>query len=195
MPVQKIGDVFNVNTSTAGTQFAPAISALDNGGFVVAWDFVGSSIVGQLYDDQAFRSGGEFVISTTNNNAQFAPDIATLTDGTFVVTWAHEFSATDIDVRARRFSEDGVGFGTDFGIAVTGARDETLPSITAQLNGRYLTTWSQDDNVVNFVQHDANGNVLSGPGAIDAAPSANNERFSSVTALVDGTYVVAFDPT
>ena len=191
--VEKIGDVFDVNTTTTGVQFTPAVSALRNGGFVVAWDFVGSSIVGQLYDDQGFRSGGEIVLSTTNANSQFAPDIATLTDGTFVVTWAHEFSATDIDIRARRFTETGVGFGNDFGVATTGTFDETLPSITAQFNGRYLVTWSQDDNNVNFIQENADGSVVSGPGPIDAAAPAAPEGRSSVCALVDGTYVVAFE--
>ena len=192
--VEKFGDAFSVNTTTAGVQFTPSVSALHNGGFVVAWNYVGSSIVGQLYDGQNFRTGGEFVISTANTLEQFAPDIATLSDGTFVVAWAHESSSTDIDIRGRRFTEVGVGTSTDdFPIAITGLRDETLPSITAQLDGRYLVTWSQDDNLVNFVQRDASGNVLSGPGVIDAAPPGAPEKFSSVTALLDGTYVVGFE--
>lgn len=191
--VEKIESVFDVNTTTAGVQFTPAVTALDNGGFAVAWNFVDSSIVGQLYDFQGFRSGGEFVLSTANALQQFAPDLATLSDGTFVAVWGHEFSATDIDVRGRRFGEDGAGLTDDFPIAVTGLRDETLPSITAQLDGRYLVTWSQDDNQVNFVQKNADGGTVSGPGPIDAAPPGAPERFSSVTALVDGTYVVAFE--
>src|SRR5262249_24911349 len=81
----------------------------------------------------------------------------------------------------------------DVPIATTGARDETLPSITAQLNGRYLVTWSQDDNLVNFVQKNADGSIVSGPGVVDAAPPGAPEGLSSVTALVDGTYVVAFE--
>jgi Ca2+-binding RTX toxin-like protein len=192
--VEKIGSVFDVNTTTTGVQFTPAVTALDNGGFAVAWNFVGSSIVGQLYDAQGFRSGGEFVLSTANAGEQFAPDMATLSNGTFVAVWAHEFSATDIDVRGRHFSQDGVGLTTDdFPIANTVARDETLPSITAQLSGRYLVTWSQDDNLVNFVQRNADGSIVSGPGVVDAAPPGAPEKFSSITALVDGTYVVAFE--
>jgi Ca2+-binding RTX toxin-like protein len=191
--IDKIGEVFDVNTTTAGVQFTPSVSALHNGGFVVAWDDLNRAIIGQLYDDQGFRVGGEFGVSTFNVNAQFAPDIATLSDGTFVVTWAHEYTANDIDVRARRFAENGDPlYADDLAIATSSARDETSPHITAQ-DGRYLITWSQDDHLVNFIQRNADGSLVSGPGVIDPAPPSAPEGRSSVTTLVDGTYVAAFE--
>jgi hypothetical protein len=81
--LEKIGSVFGINTNGMGESSAPVVSTLDNGGFVVAWDWASVGIVGQLYDDQGFRSGGEFAVSTANVNRQSSPDIATLSDGTY----------------------------------------------------------------------------------------------------------------
>src|SRR5262245_51327187 len=124
--INYVGGVFNVNTTTAGIQFTPVVSPRGDG-YVVVWNSNGDIAV-QLYDQDDFRSGGEFVASTTNTQLeQFAPDVAQLQTGEMVITWAHAFSATDIDIRARLFLQDGTPIGNDFGIATTGTFDETLP--------------------------------------------------------------------
>ena len=83
---------FRVNTTTANDQYAPTITSLADGGFVVTWiDNVldGSSygIFGQRYTSAGLASGVEFRVNTTTSNEQRYPTITGLPDGGFMVTW------------------------------------------------------------------------------------------------------------
>ena len=90
----KIGGEFIVNTSTAGDQGEPAITALSNGGFVVTWnDASGTggdttrSVKAQLYDAGGQRVGGEFLVNTLTTGDQDEVSVASLAGGGFVATW------------------------------------------------------------------------------------------------------------
>src|SRR4051812_4290519 len=123
--VEPIGTEFVINTTGApgqpnpgSIQFSPAVTALKNGGFVVAWsdfnsnsadDPSGGAVRAQIYDAQAFRAGGEFRINEITQNAQEQPDIGTIeADGSFIVIWQHYYSQTDSDIIGRRYSQEGV---------------------------------------------------------------------------------------
>lgn len=199
--VDKIGNIFDINSTTTGVQFTPVVTALHNGGFVVAWDS-NSDIAAQIFDKDNFRSGSEFSVETTNHHfgtskPLFAPDITTLSDGTFVVTWAFQYSGADIDIKARRFTEGGSGINDDFSVA-SSASNETSPHIAAQPgSGNYIITYTRDGVAegtrVDFTFYDAFHNVISGPGPIDAAAPGAAENRNDVTFLVNGAAVVAFE--
>jgi hypothetical protein len=92
----RVGGEFLVNTTTAGTQQQPVITALGNGDFVIAWadlggsgaDTSGSAIRAQVFSETGFKLGGEFLVNTSTLGDQIDPTItASGTDG-FIVAWS-----------------------------------------------------------------------------------------------------------
>src|SRR5690606_36723938 len=80
---------FHINTYTTGDQFAPEITALTNGGFVVTWTSEGQDggayvIYGQRYDANGVAQGNEFLVNTTTISS-YRPSVTTMTSGGFVV--------------------------------------------------------------------------------------------------------------
>ena len=90
------GNEFLINTEVSGTQTSPAVSSLNDGGFVVTWrDDNGSSHGGSGYDIRAQRfdvnsdpAGTEFLVNATQvSGNQYDPAVIGLKEGGFVVTW------------------------------------------------------------------------------------------------------------
>jgi Ca2+-binding RTX toxin-like protein len=82
------------NSSTHDSQLNPAICALNNGGFAIAW--VDGSNTGpdsdqairlQVFDGVGEKVGTEIVVNTTTNSSQLEPSLTTLADGRIVVSW------------------------------------------------------------------------------------------------------------
>ncbi|WP_198368526.1 lipase family protein [Roseomonas rosulenta] len=99
----KVGSEFLVNTETAGQQLDPAVTALPNGGFVVAWedrsrtlgDLDDWSIKAQVFDVNGAKVGGEFLVNTLTVGAQVDPSVTALTNSDFVITWSDASGALD----------------------------------------------------------------------------------------------------
>ncbi|WP_374246395.1 hypothetical protein, partial [Zoogloea sp.] len=92
----KVGGEFLVNESTYGSQYQPAVAALENGGFVVTWynDNVGAA--GGSYSDvymREYQADGTPVApelrvnSPSTSYAQFEPAVAHIGSDNFVVVW------------------------------------------------------------------------------------------------------------
>ena len=110
---QPLGNEFLINTTTAGSQDFPSVTATADGGFFVAWsgdhDAESEGIFGQRYDSEGQRVGGEFLINEFQNGLQFEPQVTSLENGAIVVTWTSQ-------------GNDGpfvLGEGYGYGIAAT----------------------------------------------------------------------------
>jgi Ca2+-binding RTX toxin-like protein len=94
---QKQGAEFLVNTTTTNGQYEPTITALADGGFVVAWtdDSLSGShtsdvaVRGQIFAADGQKQGAEFLVNPTTTRLQFGYTITitALADGRFVVAW------------------------------------------------------------------------------------------------------------
>jgi|GEM_PF-1111909 len=85
----KAGGEFQVSTvDTAANNNWGRVAALDNGGFVVAWDATGYEVFVQQFDASGNKVDGPTVVNSTTASVQYYPDIAGLTGSNFVVTWA-----------------------------------------------------------------------------------------------------------
>src|SRR6266496_3866815 len=79
----KSGSEFLVNTITAFTQDQPAITALPDGRFVVAFrdisgaagDISATAVRAQIFNGDGTTSGSEFLVNTTTLDAQEQPTI------------------------------------------------------------------------------------------------------------------------
>ena len=70
--------------SVSRVKWIPSTTALDNGGFAIAWtkydsaqDGSGQAVKAQLYDAAGARVGTEFLVNTATAGNQSNPDIAT----------------------------------------------------------------------------------------------------------------------
>lgn len=161
-------DEFLINTETAVHQYQPSITALNDGGFVVAWlsyslETNSNDIYGQRFDasgNPVQRSGSngvlendEFLINTETNGSQSSPDITALADGGFVVTWvSNDQDGSSYNIHGQRFGADGNPVQRDDGTG--GLENNELlintytfnyqfhPAITALADGGFIITWS-----------------------------------------------------
>ena len=164
---QKVGGEFLINQFTAYNQRSPAVAALKNGGFVVAWvseqqraafnlgginntngtapGQIGSpsvDVYARFYNSSGVAQGTNFLVNTDNNPCA-NPAVAVAADGSFMVTWA----ARDLnnltngwDIYARPFSSAGVGGAT--GLVNTHVYgDQYAPRISA-IGGDYMIVWT-----------------------------------------------------
>jgi hypothetical protein len=164
---QKVGGNFLINQFISYNQRSPAVAALKNGGFVVAWvseqertafnlggidntngsppAVIGSpsvDVYARFYNGSGVAQGNEFLVNTDNNPCS-DPSVAVASDGNFMVTWsARDTSnlANDWDIYARTFSNAGAG-GTAVRVNSFLYGDQYLPRISA-IGGDYLIVWT-----------------------------------------------------
>ena len=165
---QKIGTEFLVNQFTAYNQRTPAVAALTNGGFVVAWvseqqrqtnsvsgalssapallaNTPSVDVYARLFSATGTAAGNEFRVNTDNNPCA-NPVVAAATDGSFLVAWsARNMSNTGngLDVYGRTFTGAGVG-GSVLAVNSYLSGDQYSPRVSS-LGLDYLVTWMSLD--------------------------------------------------
>lgn len=86
-----LGVETRVNTTTAGFQFDPTVTALAGGGYVVTWEGEGpgdsGGVFAQRFDANGVAQGSEFRVNTTTSSTQGEQAVVGLADGGFVFTW------------------------------------------------------------------------------------------------------------
>jgi hypothetical protein len=140
----RLGDEFLVNTTTARTQYEPAISGLSNGDFVISWsdqsgDADSYGVRAQIFHADSTRSGSEFLVNTTTDSGQVEPTIAALADGHFVVAWADGSGADSsaFSIRAQVFSDDATKLGAEHIVNTTTDLTQWQPTIAALAKGGF----------------------------------------------------------
>ena len=165
---QQIGTNFLINQFTAYNQRTPAVAALPNGGFVVAWvseqeqaainelgiDNTNGTSPGQivlpsvdifarLYNGGGVAQGGEFLVDTNALNPCANPAVAAAADGSFMVAWSGRDMVNTTngwDIYARTFSSAGTGGATAL-VNTHLPGNQYAPHISA-IAGDYLLVWT-----------------------------------------------------
>jgi hypothetical protein len=89
----KLGGEFLVNTTTNDAQYAPQVTSLADGGFVIFYEDLSTAastsydLLGQRFSANGQKVGSEFLLNSSLAGAQWHVDAATLADGRVVVTW------------------------------------------------------------------------------------------------------------
>ena len=147
-----IGPDFQVNTTTAGDQKVPVITALADGGFVVAWqsagqDGAGWGIYARRFDAAGIAVGSEFRVNTTAAGDQTLPAVTALADGGFSIAWtSNGQDGFGLGVYAQRYSAAGTAVGGETRVAQTTYNAQDQPSITGRPDGSWVVTWRSDNN-------------------------------------------------
>ena len=178
------GKEFQVNTTTAKDQSAPAVAALSNGSFVIAWqtaaqDGSGLGIYAQRYNAAGHAVGTEFPVNTTTAHDQTLPVAAALYDGGFVIAWQSQLTDhSGLGVYAQRFTAAAGKVGGEFRVNNTVAGDQGQPAIAGFSDGGFVVTWMSD-------QQDGSGKGVYGQVFDGGGVKANAEFLVNTTTAKD----------
>ncbi|HEU0039681.1 MAG TPA: hypothetical protein VFR76_10435, partial [Verrucomicrobiae bacterium] len=165
---------FRVNENGALDQSKPAVSLLNDGGAVFAWQG-GRQGFQHIYARFLSSSNtwltGDIAVNTFTNDAQINPVVATLSDGNVMVVWGsfNQQSANSLqDVYAQRFSPAGQKLGNEFLVNLTTAFNQRSPAVAALSDGRYVVVWVSEQQRAAFNRQfdETNGappNVIGSP--------------------------------
>ena len=197
-----VGGEFRANTYTSGDQSYSSVTALNNGGFVVTWSSDGQDgnvlgVYGQRYAADGSPVGSEFRANTFTSNHQAYSSVTALNDGGFLVTWSSGGQdGSNMGIYGQRYAADGAPVGDEFRANPYTYSDQLYSSVTALNDGGFVVTWSSSDQ-------DGSGLGIYGQRyATDGTPvgdefrantyTSSEQRYSSVTALNDGGFVVTW---
>ncbi len=198
--------------TTAGQDQAdPAITALTDGGFVIAWssrngDGDDYAVAFQRFDaNGSATTGSPEQANTVASGPQFQPQLAALPGGAFVVVWVAQDGGLDQDVMYRRFAA-GTGSldPTEFpanrqGSPAIGTGDQGHGRVAGLKDGGFVIVYeNRETGRVHGVRFNAAGIALDAPQApagvkqFDVGQDANSEYTApAVAALANGGFVVA----
>jgi hypothetical protein len=138
---------FEVGTYTTHDNFKPVVAALEDGGFIVAWDWTNSGafeIQGQRFDASATPLGDEFQVNSYAARVQRLAAVASGGNGDFVVVWqSYKQDGSSYGIFGQRYGDlifkDGVDAGDLFrwSSASTDGGDLS-PSAAAGMGGTHL---------------------------------------------------------
>ncbi|MDO9527245.1 MAG: calcium-binding protein [Gemmobacter sp.] len=143
------GDVFRPADDLSGYHDKMAVTAMQDGGFVVVWthDTLTAKVVGQRYDARGEQIGPDFLVSTETSGGPrpwpSSVSVDTLADGGFVVAWTLTGIGgfADQEVLSRSFMPQT--YGT--------ALSETM---TADVAGEWMAGLAGNDTLTGNVGHD-----------------------------------------
>jgi hypothetical protein len=142
---------FRVNQITANNQRNPAVTALPNGNYVVAWiseqerttTRADVDVYARIYSDEGVPQTDEIPVNSGTSLCD-TPAVAPLGDGGFTVVWAQKdmvIVTNGWDIWGRAFNSSGVPEGTEFGINTYLYGDQYQPKIAAGPSGS-LVVWT-----------------------------------------------------
>jgi len=198
------GAEFQVNSYTSNNQMFPAVSGLNNGGFIITWqsngqDGDGDGIYAQRYHANGNSDGAEFQVNTYTTNNQSWPSPSRLNNGSFIITWqSKDQDGNDYGIYAQRYLENGVRDGEEFQVN-SYTNYQIRSSISSLNNGGFIITWSsyQQDGSGHgiFAQRYQEDGVRDGEEFQVNSYTTGFQTESSVSGLSDGGFIIVWVST
>ncbi|MEH6631034.1 MAG: type I secretion C-terminal target domain-containing protein [Halopseudomonas aestusnigri] len=192
-----------INTETDSWQLDPSVTGLADGGWAVTWESWGQDgsdwgIYCQAYNADGSVQGGEFRINTETDDTQSDPSVTGLADGGWVVTWHSDGQdGSSSGIYGQAYNADGSVQGEEFCINTETYSSQILSSVTGLADGGWVVTWqsSNQDGSGSGIYgqaYNADGSVQGEEFRINTE-TVGHQRYPSVTSLVDGGWVVAWE--
>jgi hypothetical protein len=172
------GPDFQVNTSTANSQKAPAVAMNAHGAFVVVWesdhqasDF---NIMAQRYSSAGAKAGPELLVNSAHTaGVQTTPAVAMADNGDFVVVWTSAGGAgsdPDGSIQGRRWRAASSTFFDQLLVNDVTAGDQNEPAIATDGAGRYLVVWKHPATSNDIALRELTVDNPSAGGLVAAGP-------------------------
>jgi len=194
-----LGGEFQVNVSTTGFQYLPAIASDPAGNFVVVWTsspaYGESDVFGRRYDAGGNALGGEFPVNTYTTDRQLLADVAMNADG-FMVVWSSFGQDGDENgVYARRYASDGTPEGVEFQVNTYTTGYQSAPRVSMGTNRSVVVWQSQDQDGdgsgVYGQLYQPDGNPIGGEFAVNTLTTGSQVR-PAVSMGDGGDFIVAW---
>jgi Ca2+-binding RTX toxin-like protein len=192
-----------VNTHTTGSQSAPSVVTLADGGWVDIWVSSGQDgnydgIYQRKFDADGNALGSETQVNSYTSMDQTRPATTALADGGWLVTWTSDYQdGSNGGIFQKRFSADGDAASVEAQVNTYVYSDQDDSSVAGLADGGWVVAWSSDSQngayrALYQQRYDADGAKLGGETRIDTSISTVAQE-PHVTALADGGWVVAWD--
>jgi Ca2+-binding RTX toxin-like protein len=208
---QALPPEFQVNTITNLSQFDSAVSALSDGGFVVAWHDTDSlSAKAQRFTATATKVGGEITVpdmtGTMSTTLSIGPYVTGLVGGGAVVAWSGSeddvADASASGVAAQIFDGNFVKLGTKFHVNTTTAGKQIVGGVAPLANGGFVVTWESAPLSGATGQDGSGRGIYARRFAADGSPAGgqfrvntattNDQKQPRIAALANGGFVVVW---
>ena len=199
-----LGSEFLVNTATLGAQYAPVVTALAGGGFVIGWtdashragDFSSTGVKAQVYAADAVPIGSEALVNSSTFNAQMQPALTSLANGGYLFVWTDASGVSDhsyTGVVGQMFDATGAKVGGEFLINTSTFLTQYLPSVAGLKDGGFVSAWSDVASGDVIAQRfDATGAKV-GLEFTANTMLAGTQTDAKVVALAGGGFAIAWD--
>jgi len=180
--------------NTAATTVQPAVTAFDDGSYVVAYTVgaANTDVVGRLVSPAGIV-GSQFTIHADAEDSD-SVELATLSNGNFVAALREdeEFNTSEDQVRFQVFQPDGTPV-TDARV-IQGPNQALFPEVVALRDGGFAFAHREDDDFSNsdelhITVWNNDGNQV---GSFFEIEGSNNTP--RLVALSDGGFVVTWEP-
>ena len=194
---------------TGSYNYAPQITALVDGGFVVAWHdghYSVDDVWMQVYSASGVRVGSQMVVNTTGTGATFSTQneeqIVALSNGGFAVAWT-DLNGDDSyrGVKTQVFDGSGARVGSEIVVNTTTFQNQSHPKLAALSDGGFVVAWDDSSgetglqgsagvNINAQIFNDAGVRV--GSEIVVNTTLPGNQSDTQITALDDGGFAVCW---
>ncbi|MES2678088.1 MAG: tandem-95 repeat protein, partial [Pseudomonadota bacterium] len=193
-----VGNEFAVNSYTSASQYGSAISATNDGGFIVAWasdkqDDSYEAVYFQRYDLDGNKDGGETQVNTYTFRAQLNPAITTLQDGSFIIVWQSDIEdGSGYGVYLQHYSSEGIKIGDETQVNIFTNSDQSNPTIASLADGGFIIAWDSGNlDDVYFQRYSANGTKI-GDETRANTNAAYGQFKPQIAGLKNGEWVISW---
>ena len=209
------GSAFEVTTTADPFGlFSPAVVALHDGRFAVAWSNLPSSFVDEVklhfYNPGGSSASGDVTVATNTGGGQSTPAMAQLTSGHVVVAWTDSNGDAPIPldahapvgVRLSILNDDGseISAGlTDIAVNSNTAGVQSLPSVAALAGDQFVVAWVDDPQTgIPGEDSDIRAKIFNGAGGtvvgefVVNTTTTGSQHDPIVVTLADGRFLVAW---
>ncbi len=178
----RLGEEFQINTTTNRSQTFPSVAMDEDGDFVVTWssllqDGGGYGVYARRYSAAGAAQGGEFRINQHTPGNQNFSSVAMDEDGDFVVVWTSSDQDGDVTgVYARCFDADGTVTGNEFLVNTTTQGNQRQADVSMDAAGGFFVVWNSQN------QDGSSGGIFGRRFQFDATPLGDEIAVNTTTA-------------
>ncbi|CAO3379224.1 cadherin-like domain-containing protein [Azospirillum argentinense] len=198
-----VGGEVRVNATTAGFQVFSRVTALADGGWVVAWesqdqDGSGRGVYQQRYRADGQAAGGEMQVNTAIAGDQTWATPAALADGGWVVVWQSQGQdGSGLGVYGQIYNADGSKRGAERPITQVVYGDQYQPAVIGLEDGGFVVGWGSTaaggTGYAMYAQRfRADGSTVGGQFQVSSAATTDTAR-PQLAARPDGGFLALWN--
>ena len=191
----------------ASGNYAPQITSLANGGFVLVWhdgQYSVDDVRAQVYSAAGVSVGTEILVNTSGTGATFSTQneerVVALSNGGFAVAWTdNNGDDSSHAVKTRVFNDQGSPVSSELLVNTVTVGSQLHSQMTALKGGGFVITWENWSGVnLGTSGIDINAQIFSNSGArVGSEILANTQTGSGqtdpqITALDSGGFAVSW---